>query len=78
MSQDLILDRLRIGLLISTFHNSDLSELIKAFIRLILIPLYLIFQLKQSKVSLSEHLPIVLNARTNLLRFIKYKEAQVS
>lgn len=76
MSQDLILDRLRIGLLISTFHN--LSELIQAFIRLILIPLYLIFQLKQSKVSLSEHLPIVLNARTNLLRFIKYKEAQVS
>ncbi|PIK50047.1 putative HEAT repeat-containing protein 3 [Apostichopus japonicus] len=35
-------------------------------------------KLKQSKVSLSEHLPIVLNARTNLLRFIKYKEAQVS
>lgn len=34
-------------------------------------------KLKQSKSGLDEHLPIVLSARTNLLRFITYKEAQV-
>ncbi|KAJ8041848.1 HEAT repeat-containing protein 3 [Holothuria leucospilota] len=33
-------------------------------------------KLRQSKTTLGQHLPIVMNARTNLLRFIKYKEEQ--
>ncbi|XP_072013433.1 HEAT repeat-containing protein 3-like [Amphiura filiformis] len=62
------------------FGDGDIADIVAANIGLVAKLRTLVPQLKarfrQGKSALGEHLPVVISARSNLARFIKYKEAQ--